>query len=103
MFSRVSLTDDRKCFRSEIAAVVELAFDEGLMAFADAVDVAPGLRGVEGEFVGGGADDWACVVREKGFSLVIAFLFFCFLFFCFFCWQSSQGNQPYFSCNFKVS
>ena len=65
MFSRVPLADDRERFRGEVAAVVEFAFDEGFVAFSDAVDVAPGLGGVEGEFIGGGADDWACVVRER--------------------------------------
>ncbi len=64
MFSRVPLADDGERFGGEVAAVVEFAFDEGFVAFADAVDVAPGLGGVEGEFVGGGADDWACGGRE---------------------------------------
>ena len=65
MFSRVPLADDGERFGGEVAAVVEFAFDEGFVAFADAVDVAPGLGGVEGEFIGGGADDWA-YERERG-------------------------------------
>ena len=56
---RVALADDGEGLGGEIAAVVEVAFDEGVVASAGAVDVAPGGGCVEGDFVGGYADHWA--------------------------------------------
>lgn len=55
----VALANNGEGFGGEVAAVVELALDEGLDAFADAVDVAPGVRSAEAELVGSHTDDGA--------------------------------------------
>lgn len=65
MFGPVPPTDDRERLRGEVVSVIELAFDEGSVAFAGAADVAAGLGGVEGKFLGDCTHDWACM--ERGF------------------------------------
>ena len=59
MSLRIPLRHDRQRLRGEVAALIELGLDEGLVTFAGAVDVSPGLRGVEAEFVRCDADDGA--------------------------------------------
>ncbi len=66
MLLRVPLTDNGERLGGEVAAVVEVGFDEDVVACAEAVDVVPRPGGIEGEFVGGDADDGACVMLVKG-------------------------------------
>lgn len=61
VFLRVPLADNGERLGGEVAAVVEVGFDEDVVVGAEAVDVVPGAGGVEGEFVGGDADDGACL------------------------------------------
>lgn len=63
MFLRVPLADDGERLGGEVAAVIEIGFDKDVVVGAEAVDVMPGAGGVEGEFVGGDADDGAWVLR----------------------------------------
>ena len=59
MFLRVSLADDGEGLSGEVAAVVEVRFNEDVVVSAEAVDIVPRAGGVEGEFVRGDADDGA--------------------------------------------
>lgn len=57
MLLRVPLAHDGQRLGGEVAAIVKVRFDKDVVVGPEAVDVVPGAGGVEGEFVGGDADD----------------------------------------------